>query len=48
MTAERLTGGEAIVRGLLDHGVDTVFALPVRRSVVMKLGFPLAPSAPLL
>jgi acetolactate synthase-1/2/3 large subunit len=25
---ERLTGGEAIVRGLLDHGVDTVFALP--------------------
>jgi acetolactate synthase-1/2/3 large subunit len=25
---ERLTGGEAIVRGLLAHGVDTVFALP--------------------
>ena len=25
---EQLTGGEAIVRGLLDHGVDTVFALP--------------------
>lgn len=24
----KLTGGEAIVRGLLDHGVDTVFALP--------------------
>ena len=24
----RLTGGEAIVRGLVDHGVDTVFALP--------------------
>ena len=23
-----LTGGEAIVQGLLDHGVDTVFALP--------------------
>ena len=28
MTTERLTGGEAIVRGLVDHGVDTVFALP--------------------
>jgi acetolactate synthase-1/2/3 large subunit len=28
MTTERLTGGDAIVRGLLDHGVDTVFALP--------------------
>ncbi|HEX4096404.1 MAG TPA: thiamine pyrophosphate-binding protein, partial [Caulobacteraceae bacterium] len=28
MTIERLTGGEAIVRGLLDQGVDTVFALP--------------------
>ena len=28
MTEERLTGGEAIVRGLVDHGVDTVFALP--------------------
>ncbi|HEY5411960.1 MAG TPA: thiamine pyrophosphate-dependent enzyme [Caulobacteraceae bacterium] len=25
---EKLTGGEAIVRGLVDHGVDTVFALP--------------------
>ena len=24
----RLTGGEAIVQGLLDHGVDTVFGLP--------------------
>ena len=28
MTTEPLTGGEAIVRGLVDHGVDTVFALP--------------------
>jgi acetolactate synthase I/II/III large subunit len=28
MTSTPLTGGEAIVRGLLDHGVDTVFALP--------------------
>ena len=28
MTSERLTGGEAIVQGLLAHGVDTVFALP--------------------
>jgi acetolactate synthase-1/2/3 large subunit len=28
MTSERLTGGQAIVRGLVDHGVDTVFALP--------------------
>ena len=28
MSTEELTGGEAIVRGLLDHGVDTVFALP--------------------
>ena len=25
---ERMTGGDAIVRGLLNHGVDTVFALP--------------------
>jgi len=25
---ERLTGGEAIVRSLLLHGVDTVFAIP--------------------
>ena len=28
MTSARLTGGEAIVQGLLAHGVDTVFALP--------------------
>ena len=28
MQPEQLTGGEAIVRGLLDHGVDAVFALP--------------------
>ena len=28
MSSERLTGGEAIVQGLLTHGVDTVFALP--------------------
>ena len=28
MASGRLTGGEAIVRGLLDHGVDTVFGLP--------------------
>ncbi len=26
--SQRLSGGEAIVRGLLDHGVDTVFGLP--------------------
>ena len=28
MSTDSLTGGEAIVRGLVDHGVDTVFALP--------------------
>ena len=28
MTNARMTGGEAIVQGLLDHKVDTVFALP--------------------
>ena len=28
MTSTRLTGGEAIVQGLLAHGVDTVFGLP--------------------
>ena len=28
MNSEHMTGGEAIVRGLLDHGVDTVFGLP--------------------
>ena len=26
--AESMTGGEAIVRSLLVHGVDTVFAIP--------------------
>ncbi len=28
MAGQELTGGEAIVQGLLDHGVDTVFGLP--------------------
>ncbi len=28
LTGAQLTGGEAIVQGLLDHGVDTVFGLP--------------------
>ena len=28
MAGHELTGGEAIVQGLLDHGVDTVFGLP--------------------
>jgi len=28
MTIKQLTGGEAIVQGLLAHGVDTVFGLP--------------------
>jgi len=28
MSSRRMTGGEAIVQGLLDHGVDTVFGLP--------------------
>jgi len=27
-TPQTMTGGEAIVRALIDHGVDTVFALP--------------------
>jgi thiamine pyrophosphate-dependent acetolactate synthase large subunit-like protein len=28
METRELTGGEAIVQGLLAHGIDTVFALP--------------------
>ena len=28
MAGQELTGGEAIVQGLLAHGVDTVFGLP--------------------
>ena len=27
-SATRMTGGEAVVRALVDHGVDTIFALP--------------------
>ena len=39
---ERLTGGEAIVRGLLDHGVDTVFALPGAQTYGLMDAFKLA------
>src|SRR5437588_9879355 len=28
MNAAAMTGGEAIVAGLLDHGIDTVYGLP--------------------
>ena len=42
MTTERLTGGEAIVRGLLDHGVDTVFALPGAQTYGLMDAFKLA------
>ena len=42
MQAERLTGGEAIVRGLLDHGVDTVFALPGAQTYGLMDAFKLA------
>ena len=42
MQAERLTGGEAIVRGLVDHGVDTVFALPGAQTYGLMDAFKLA------
>ena len=42
MTTAQLTGGEAIVRGLLDHGVDTVFALPGAQTYGLMDAFKLA------
>ena len=42
MTTQKLTGGEAIVRGLLDHGVDTVFALPGAQTYGLMDAFKLA------
>ncbi len=42
MPTERLTGGQAIVRGLLDHGVDTVFALPGAQTYGLMDAFKLA------
>ena len=42
MQPENLTGGEAIVRGLLDHGVDTVFALPGAQTYGLMDAFKLA------